>query len=322
MLGYRRCRVLPNHRLWILLASNPPKRGASAARSLFGHKAKPRRKLTPVLKRAPVADRSDQRYRRHRADAFDLAETLADLAVAIELSDLSIVTRNPRIQFDQFFLQLSHKCPNDVIESAVVIGADDPRQSPPEIADVFCNDDPMLAKKIANLIDEPDAIGDQATANSMNRLHRQLFGGLDGHEAHVWSTDRLADGFRVIPIVLAGLHVGRDELWADQPDFAAKFRNRLRPKVCAVRSFHAGSGSNTMESQKLTADLHIGLVHAPRISRWLREVAPSALELRSIMVHPTHDCGVSNREAALSHHLHQVPEAELESADAIARTGR
>jgi hypothetical protein len=119
MLGYRRCRVLPNHRLWILLASNPPKRGASAARSLFGHKAKPRRKLTPVLKRAPVADRSDQRYRRHRADAFDLAETLADLAVAIELSDLSIITRNPRIQFDQFFLQLSHKCPNDVIESAV-----------------------------------------------------------------------------------------------------------------------------------------------------------------------------------------------------------
>ena len=73
----------------------------------------------------------------------------------------------------------------------------------------------------------------------MNRLHRQLFGGLDGHEAHVWSTDRLADGFRVIPIVLVGLHIGRDELRTDQSDIVTKIRKRLRPKVCAVRSLHA-----------------------------------------------------------------------------------
>ena len=32
--------------------------------------------------------------------------------------------------------------------------------------------------------DVGDAIGDQTTADPMNRLHRQLFGGLDGHEAH------------------------------------------------------------------------------------------------------------------------------------------
>jgi hypothetical protein len=165
------------------------------------------RRLLPIRRK---------RSRTDRADPFDLAETLADLAVAVELSNLSIVIRNPRIQFDQFFLQLSHKCPNDVIESAVVIGAGDPRQSPPEIADVFCNDDAMLPEETADLIDEPDAIGDQTTADPMNRLHRQLFGGLDGHEAHVWSTDRLADSFRVIPIVLVGLYIGRDELWTDQ----------------------------------------------------------------------------------------------------------
>ena len=73
----------------------------------------------------------------------------------------------------------------------------------------------------------------------MNRLHRQLFGGLDGHEAHVWSTDRLADSFRVIPIVLVGLYIGRDELGTDQSDIMTKFRKRLRPKVCTVRSLHA-----------------------------------------------------------------------------------
>jgi hypothetical protein len=56
--------------------------------------------------------RGDQRRRRHWADPFDFAETLADLAVAIELSDLSVVTRNPRIEFGQFFPQLSHERAN------------------------------------------------------------------------------------------------------------------------------------------------------------------------------------------------------------------
>jgi hypothetical protein len=97
----------------------------------------------------------------------------------------------------------------------------------------------MLPEKTADLIDQPDAIRDQATANPMNRLHRQLFGGLDRHEAHIGSTDRLADGFSIIPIVLIGLHIGRDELWTDQSDIVTKFRKRLRPKVCAVRGFHA-----------------------------------------------------------------------------------
>jgi hypothetical protein len=123
------------------------------------------------------------------------------------------------------------------MESVVLIVAHDSRRSPPQIADVLCNDDAVLPEKTADLIDEPDAIRDQATANPMNRLHRQLFGGLDGHEAHVWSTDRLADGVR--PIVLIGLHIGRDELWTDQSDRVTKVRKRLRPKVCAVRSLHA-----------------------------------------------------------------------------------
>ena len=38
-----------------------------------------------------------------------------------------------------------------------------------------------------------------------------------------------------------------------------------------------------------------------------------ALEFRRIVVHPAHDGGVGHRQAALLHHLHQVPEAELEA---------
>jgi hypothetical protein len=97
----------------------------------------------------------------------------------------------------------------------------------------------MLPEKTADLIDEPDAIGNQATANPMNSLDRQLLGRLDGHEAHARSADRLADRLRIIPIVLVGFHVGCDELRADQSDVVTEFRKRLGPKVCAVRCLHA-----------------------------------------------------------------------------------
>src|SRR5580692_9276741 len=74
----------------------PNNRARPPLGSLLGHKAKPRRELTPILEGASVTDRGDQRCRRHRVDPFDLAETLADLAVAIELSDLSVVTGSLR----------------------------------------------------------------------------------------------------------------------------------------------------------------------------------------------------------------------------------
>ena len=102
---------------------------------------------------------------------IDLAKTLADLAVAIELSDFSVVTHNPRVQFGQSFPQLSHQRANHGIESAVLIVAE-PRQSSPQIADVLCDDNAMLPEKTADLIDQPDAISNPASANPMNRLHR------------------------------------------------------------------------------------------------------------------------------------------------------
>ena len=46
----------------------------------------------------------------------------------------------------------------------------------PQLRDVTGNDDPMLGQKTANLIDEPDPVGDQTPANAMDSLHRQLIG--------------------------------------------------------------------------------------------------------------------------------------------------
>ena len=62
----------------------------------------------------------------------------------------------------------------------------------------------------------------------------------------------------------------------------------------------------------IAAHLHVGLVDAPRSSGRLRGPVPTTLELRSIMVHPTHDRRVHHRQAALGHHLRQIPKAELE----------
>src|SRR5580698_11346751 len=63
----------------------------------------------------------------------------------------------------------------------------------------------------------------------------------------------------------------------------------------------------------LAADFHVGLVDAPRRTYRPRELVPATLELRNIMMHPTHNGGVGHRQAALGHHLHQIPEAELEA---------
>ena len=70
----------------------------------------------------------------------------------------------------------------------------------------------MFAKKTANLIDQPDTVRNQAASNPMNSLYCQLFGGFDGHEAHAWTSDRFADGFGVVPIVLVRFHIRGDKL--------------------------------------------------------------------------------------------------------------
>jgi hypothetical protein len=129
-----------------------------------------------------------------------------------------------------FFPQLLHERANQGVESTVLVVADDLRQSPPEITDVLGDDNAVLPEKTADLIDESDAIRNQTTANPVNRLHRQLFGGLDRHEAHVWSADRLAYTLRIIPVVLVGLHIGRDELRTDQSDVVTRSESACAQK--------------------------------------------------------------------------------------------
>lgn len=65
--------------------------GSAAARSLLRHEAQPSRELAAILEAGPVTDSGDQCRRRYRANAFDLAEALARLAIAEDLPDSTIV---------------------------------------------------------------------------------------------------------------------------------------------------------------------------------------------------------------------------------------
>src|SRR6516164_9076731 len=69
----------------------------------------------------------------------------------------------------------------------------------------------------------------------------------------------------------------------------------------------------SIQIHPLAADLHVGLVDAPKGPDRPGEPVPAALELGCIVMHPAHNGGVDHRQAALGHHLYQVPEAEFEA---------
>ena len=109
----------------------------------------------------------------------------------------------------------------------------------------------------------------------------------DGPRARALTFDRLAE---------ERLGRGNVTLWAE---------TEVNGISCAI--------DRPVEIDPSTLDFHLGLVHTPRRTGRLREAVPPALEFRRIVVHPPHDGGVGYRQAALLHHLHEFPEAELEA---------
>ena len=87
------------------------------------------------------------------------------------------------IKFGHFCLQFPHERTDHVAEAVIAV-PDNDCEAASQLRDVTRNDNPMLGKKTANLIDEPDPVGDQTPTNSMNGLDRQLIGRFRRHEAH------------------------------------------------------------------------------------------------------------------------------------------
>src|SRR5262249_28403907 len=148
--------------------------GSASARSLLWHKAQPSRELAAILEAGPVTDSGDQCRRRYWANALDLSEALARLAIAEDLPYSTIVGCNSPIQFDHFLLQLPHERSDQLAEAASA-ACDGLSEATPKLGDIPRDDDAVFGKKTPRLVHQLDPIRYQATANPMNSLNGQLF---------------------------------------------------------------------------------------------------------------------------------------------------
>ena len=73
----------------------------------------------------------------------------------------------------------------------------------------------------------------------MPHEHILLLHTLHRHEAPGRSTHRLTDGFRIVGVVLVPLHVGLDELRADQPRIMPQLDQLPRPVMRPGAGFQA-----------------------------------------------------------------------------------
>src|SRR6516164_4216061 len=60
-------------------------------------------------------------------------------------------------------------------------------------------------------------------------------------------------------------------------------------------------------------DLYIRLIHPPGSADWPSITLPPILEFRQVMLDPTQDGRMCERNASIRHHDHQVPEAQFET---------
>jgi hypothetical protein len=75
-------------------------------------------------------------------------------------------------------------------------------------------------------------------ADAVNRLQVLLFHAFDRHEPQVRPTDRCADAFGVVGVVLPALHLRFDKLRRDQADRVAHPLKHPTPMMRARACFH------------------------------------------------------------------------------------
>ncbi len=83
---------------------------------------------------------------------------------------------------------------------------------PAQLGDVTSDHKAMLREKPSGLVDKSGSRRDQAAADPVDGLQRQLLGRFHRHEAHVRPAGRFADGFGIIPVVLVRFDVWFHEL--------------------------------------------------------------------------------------------------------------
>jgi hypothetical protein len=83
---------------------------------------------------------------------------------------------------------------------------------------------------------------------------------------------------------------------------------RAQPEVdCPARSI-----DGTIEIAPLASDFDVCFVNTPRPTNCKGISAPALLELRCVVLDPSHDGGMCQRQTTLGHHLGQVSQAQFE----------
>ena len=70
---------------------------------------------------------------------------------------------------------------------------------------------------------------------------------------------------------------------------------------------------SAIEIGPATFDLDVSFVDPPGTANFAGKAVPSLFELGNIALKPTHNRGVRQSDASFSHHLDQIPEAQLKS---------
>src|SRR6476661_570715 len=100
----------------------------------------------------------------------------------------------------EFIEQLSQQ------RGKIVFGVlEDPRHLASQIGTALAGSKATLEEKSPNLVDDARTTGDQAVADTVNRLQVELIGGLNGNETHRRPLHSLGDGLGIQIVVLVGL---------------------------------------------------------------------------------------------------------------------
>ena len=114
-------------------------------------------------------------------------------------------------------MQIGEQRPHQVTQ--VILGVlQDLRQALAKLGQALADDNPVLAQQAAQPIGLGGALLHQTTAHPVQGQDILLLGGLHRHEAHTGTADGFANRLSIVGVVLVPLHVGLDELRADELD--------------------------------------------------------------------------------------------------------
>lgn len=177
------------------------KRRLPAGRVLPRNEAEPCRKISGPRKLSPVSDRREQRRRVQGSEAGNRQQTANRLASRGQRLDLLRHLGKPTIQKLELVPELAQHAAHRQRQIVRCI-AHDAFDRGFQLTGPLMDRDAIFETEGAHLADQLRAIADDPIADSVERLHVDLFDGLDLHEPHRRTGHSLGDRFGIPSIVL------------------------------------------------------------------------------------------------------------------------